>query len=199
MSAVPMNLLLTSWMATMWGGSLILHVPLLCAVGFLFLFAVGGLTGVVLANSGLAIGLHDTYFVVAHFHYVLSMGAVVAIYAGFYNWILYAPRLLGLIHLWIFGIGVACMCPVLLLVPKGMDGIDPPRSIGFEQLDGHAAGVVRDRHRVGDPYRCWLCRQSHCPRSCEPSRVPAAHSLRVVYPPASARTCHAPTKGQLHR
>ena len=118
---VPTGMKLTSWMATMWGGSLILHVPLLCAVGFLFLFAVGGLTGVVLANSGLAIGLHDTYFamacggrhrlgapsVIGLLETRASMGAVVAsIYAGFYHWILYAPRLLGLIHLWIFGIGV---------------------------------------------------------------------------------------------
>jgi len=93
-------------MATMWGGRLIIGVPLLCAVCFLGLFAVGGLTGVVLANSGIAIGLHDTYFVVAHFHYVLSMGAVVAIYAGFYNWIQNSAQILGLIHFWIVGIGV---------------------------------------------------------------------------------------------
>jgi heme/copper-type cytochrome/quinol oxidase subunit 1 len=104
--AVPTGLKLNSWMATMWGGRLIIGVPLLCAVCFLGLFAVGGLTGVVLANSGIAIGLHDTYFVVAHFHYVLSMGAVVAIYAGFYNWIQNSAQILGLIHFWIVGIGV---------------------------------------------------------------------------------------------
>ena len=78
-----------------------------------------------LANSGLAIGLHDTYFVVAHFHYVLSMGAVVAIYAGFYNWIQKAPHGLGLIHFWIFGMGVN----ILFLPMHGLGLAGMPRRI----------------------------------------------------------------------
>ena len=122
--AVPTGLKLNSWIATLWGGRLRLGVPLLCAVCFLKLFALGGLTGVVLANSGLAIGLHDTYFVVAHFHYVLSMGAVVAIYAGFYNWIQNA-HLLGLIHFWIFGIGVN----IVFLPMHGLGLAGMPRRI----------------------------------------------------------------------
>jgi heme/copper-type cytochrome/quinol oxidase subunit 1/heme/copper-type cytochrome/quinol oxidase subunit 2 len=109
--AVPTGIKIFSWLATMWGGSLDFRTPMLFTVGFIFLFTVGGVTGVVLANAGLDVAFHDTYYVVAHFHYVLSMGAVFAIFAGFYYWIekmvgLAYNELMGKIHFWTFFVGV---------------------------------------------------------------------------------------------
>ncbi|GAB5489183.1 MAG: cytochrome c oxidase subunit I [Parasphingorhabdus sp.] len=109
--AVPTGIKIFSWIATMWGGSMTFKTPMMWALGFIFMFTVGGVTGVVLANGGIDDNLHDTYYVVAHFHYVLSLGAVFSIFAGFYYWLpkmsgrMYS-ELLGQLHFWIFFIGV---------------------------------------------------------------------------------------------
>jgi cytochrome c oxidase subunit 1 len=109
--AVPTGIKIFSWIATMWWGSIKFDTPMLFTIGFIFLFTVGGLTGIVLSNSGINAIMHDTYYVVAHFHYVLSMGAVFSIFAGWYYWIgkmtgLQYPEVLGQIHFWLFFVGV---------------------------------------------------------------------------------------------
>ena len=109
--AVPTGVKIFSWIATMWGGSIDFKTPMLFAIGFIFLFTIGGVTGVVLANPGIDYSLHDTYYVIAHFHYVLSLGAVFAIFAGFYYWFekmwgVKYNEILGAIHFWFMFVGV---------------------------------------------------------------------------------------------
>lgn len=124
--AVPTGIKIFSWIATMWGGSVSFKTPMVWAMGFIFMFTVGGVTGVVLANGGLDDNLHDTYYVVAHFHYVLSLGAVFSLFAGFYYWFgKMSGRLLneflGHLHFWFFFIGVNVLFfPMHFLGNSGM-------------------------------------------------------------------------------
>ena len=109
--AVPTGVKVFSWIATMWGGSISLRAPMVWAIGFIFVFTIGGVTGVVLANAGVDRALHETYYVVAHFHYTMSLGAVFSIFAGFYYWF---PKMTGYmyderfakLHFWLLFIGI---------------------------------------------------------------------------------------------
>ena len=109
--AVPTGIKIFSWIATMWGGDIIMKTPMLWTIGFIVLFTLGGLTGIILANAGIDMALHDTYYVVAHFHYVLVPGAIFSIMAAVYYWIpkwtgnMYDERL-GRLHFWLSFIGV---------------------------------------------------------------------------------------------
>jgi cytochrome c oxidase subunit 1 len=108
--AVPTGIKIFSWIATMWGGSITFNTPMLFAIGFIFLFTVGGVTGVVLANSAIDVAMHDTYYVVAHFHYAMSLGALFGVFTAFYYWV---PKIsgyrfsewMGKAHFWLFFIG----------------------------------------------------------------------------------------------
>ena len=129
--AIPTGIKIFSWLATLWGGSIDLRTPALFSVGFIFLFTVGGVTGVVLANSGIDVSLHDTYYVIAHFHYALSMGAVFTMFAGVYYWFdkitgVKYSEVLGQIHFWTFFVGVnLTFFPMHFLGVAGM-----PRRVG---------------------------------------------------------------------
>ena len=109
--AVPTGVKIFSWIATMWGGSISLRAPMVWAIGFIFVFTLGGVTGVVVANAGIDRAVHETYYVVAHFHYTMSLGAVFGVFAGFYYWF---PKISGYmynetlakVHFWLLFAGV---------------------------------------------------------------------------------------------
>jgi cytochrome c oxidase subunit I len=137
--AVPTGIKIFSWIATMWGGSISFKTPMMWALGFIFMFTVGGVTGVVLANGGIDTYMHNSYYVVAHFHYVLSLGAVFSLFAGFYYWF---PKMsgkmyneaLGQIHFWTFFVGVNVLFfPMHFLGLQGMQRRIPDYTDALQQ------------------------------------------------------------------
>jgi cytochrome c oxidase subunit 1 len=124
--AVPTGIKIFSWIATMWGGSIQFRTPMLFAIGFIFTFTIGGVTGVKLASPGLDVAVHNTYYVIAHFHYVMAMAAAYGIFAGYYYWIgkmsgRQYPEFWGKVHFWSFLIGTNILFfPMHFLGAQGM-------------------------------------------------------------------------------
>jgi cytochrome c oxidase subunit 1 len=173
--AVPTGIKIFSWIATMWGGSISFETPMLWALGFIVLFTMGGVTGVILANAGVDIVLHDTYYVVAHFHYVLSLGAVFALFAGWYYWIgkicgRQYPEWAGKLHFWMTFVGVnAVFFPQHFLGLAGM-----PRRIpdypdiysGWNYVSSLGAGLTAIATVFWIVLALWtLCFGKKCPNN----------------------------------
>jgi len=137
--AVPTGVKVFSWIATMWGGSIEFKTPMLWAFGFLFLFTVGGVTGIVLSQAAIDRAYHDTYYVIAHFHYVMSLGAVFAIFAGIYYYFSKMtgrqyPEWAGKLHFWAMFIGAnLTFFPQHFLGRQGMPRryIDYPEAFAY--------------------------------------------------------------------
>lgn len=137
--AVPTGIKIFSWIATMWGGSIEFKTPMLFALGFLFLFTVGGVTGIVLSQAGVDRAYHDTYYVVAHFHYTMSLGAASCIFAGIYFWFgkmsgKHYPEWAGKLHFAMFFIGAnLTFFPQHFLGRQGMPRryIDYPEAFAY--------------------------------------------------------------------
>ena len=153
--AVPTGIKIFSWLATMWGGSIDFKAPMLYAVGFIWLFVLGGVTGVVLANASIDIAFHDTYYVVAHFHYVMAIAAIFAMFGAWYYWIgkmsgrQYSEGL-AKAQFWVFFIGVNVLFFPAALSRTGRHAAAYPRLSGcLRRLEHGEFDRCRDHH-AGD-------------------------------------------------
>ena len=161
----------------MWGGSISFRAPMLWALGFIFMFTIGGVTGVVLANAGVDTMFQDTYYVVAHFHYVLSLGAVFSLFAGWYYWFgkmwgRQYNELLGQLHFWIFFLGVNVLFfPMHFLGSQGMQRRVPDYADAFAHWN-HVATLGLYDH--GDRHGL-LLRQRHLVAGLRQERAPDNH------------------------